>query len=65
MGKDEFSVTAISANCNGCNLLEILDLFVNIRKAHMYTLTLYKMYAYGISDLYNELWNFIMNGSGR
>lgn len=66
MGKDEFSVTAISSNCNGCNLLEILDLFVNTRKGkHICSLTLYKMYAYGISDLYNELWNFIMNGSGR
>lgn len=56
MGKDEFSVTAISSNCNGCNLLEILDLFVNVRKGkHIGTV------SHSIKCMHTELQIFIMN----
>ena len=61
-GRDEFFAPAKTSNCSGCNLLELLDLFVTLRKES--SLTLYKTYEYWISEVYDELWN-LMNASGR
>jgi len=37
-GRDEFFVTATTSNCNGCNLLELLDFFGTLRKESSLTL---------------------------